>query len=543
MEAGSSRPLSFLDNETVRRWISRAFIVSILVYFVVLGYLIFEAVTGASKWAPYGVNIPLFVGLILGSEIVMVVTAIRIFREDSGIWPPAIKEGWDTFRSGARMKGATQTLAAAWDISLIDLRLRSGSAILMGRLNRIASMVPLVYALAASSGGAPWGLRGSAIFDIGISLAVWAFMELVMVEPEERAPATAIPTIYTNGATATKQSEYSVRRVELSDLDRLEELEVRSWKEQAATREVIVSRLNNYPEGQLAAIHTTVVNGSPVKSKVAAWCSLMPVSDKHVDSFATWDDLTCHGTLSASDPDGDVIIGVNLTSVTEGGTYILSAEALVSVVEGGKAKLMTGSRLTGFVSFNEQRAADGKPPLSADAYARLKEIRGYRINEQRLDEGEQPVEGAEYRALADQLRHDDGLSPLTDDDTADYVSSNVRAYMSIPGTRLLRVVPGYFPDPASADFGVLMEWPNPIPRPLRNVAPIKSFVVKKIRDGIADEWEQRKQHLRDLAARRARQRVPSYLRKPLDEQAPAGTPREAAAAAQPAASEETVSRP
>ncbi len=233
MDVGSSRSLSFLDNATVRRWISRAFIVSILVYFVVLGYLIFEAVTGASKWAPYGVNIPLFIGLILGSEIVMVVTAIRIFREDSGIWPPAIKEGWDTFTSGARIKGATQTLAAAWDISLIDLRLRSGNAILMGRLNRIASMVPLVYALAASAGGAPWGLRGSAIFDIGISLAVWAFMELVMVKPEERVPATAIPTIYANGAaaTATKQSEYSVRRVELSDLDRLEQLEVRSWKE------------------------------------------------------------------------------------------------------------------------------------------------------------------------------------------------------------------------------------------------------------------------------------------------------------------------
>jgi hypothetical protein len=88
-----------------------------------------------------------------------------------------------------------------------------------------------------------------------------------------------------------------------------------------------------------------------------------------------------------------------------------------------------------------------------------------------------------------------------------------------------------------------MEWPNPIPRPLRNVAPIKSFVVKKIRDGIADEWEQRKQHLHDLAAQRARKRVPSYLRKPPDQQAPAGTPQEAAVAAQPAATEETASPP
>ncbi|MCH7510903.1 MAG: hypothetical protein IIB19_00920, partial [Chloroflexi bacterium] len=119
---------------------------------------------------------------------------------------------------------------------------------------------------------------------------------------------------------------------------------------------------------------------------------------------------------------------------------------------------------------------------------------------------------------------------LADEDVADYVSSNLRAYMSIPGTRLVRVVPGYFPDPASADFGVLLEWPNPIPRLLRHVAPIKSYVVRKIREGINQEWEQRKQHLRDLAARRARERVPGYLRRSADEQGPPGAPEELEAA-------------
>ena len=530
MDAGSfrsttsSRFTALLGNQTVRRWISRAFIVTILVYFVVLGYLIFESVTGASRWAPYGVNIPLFIALVLASEVVMVVTAIRIFREDSGIWPPAIVEGLNAFRGGARMKGAIQMATAAWDIPLIDLRLRSGTAIFMGRANRVASIVPFVYALVASSGGAPLGLRGSAIFDIGISLVVWVFMEFVMVQPkeEEESATETVPAIYAaagpaasaNGATtAVKESRYSVRRVQLSDLDRLEELEVRNWKDQAASRDVIAQRIHTWPEGQLAAVHTTIVDGRPVKSKIAAWCSLMPASEEHVNSYATWDELTSNGTLSAYDPDGDAIIGVNLTSVAEGGTYILSAEALVSVVQGGKAKLMTGSRLTGFVSFNGRRAAEDKPPLSADAYARLQEIRGFRINEERLDKGSRPLEGAEYRAVADQLRHADGLPPLTDDDIADYVSSNVRAYMSIPGTRLMRVVPGYFPDPASADFGVIMEWPNPIPKLVRQIPFVKHFVVKRIREEIAAEWEQRKQHLRDNAARRARERVPGYLRK------------------------------
>jgi hypothetical protein len=450
-----------------------------------------------------------------------------------------MKEGWELFRSGSRIKGAGQTLAAAWDISLIDLRLRSSNAILMGRLNRVASIVPLAYALAASANGAPWGLRGSAAFDIGLSLVVWAFMELVMVAPEERTTSEAIPATYTNGASASKQSVYSVRPVELGDLDRLEELELRNWKEQAATREVIVGRINTYPEGQLAAVHTTVVGGAPVKSKLAAWCSVMPANEQHLKSFATWDDLTSDGTISATDRDGDVIIGVNLTSVTEGGTYILLAEILASVVEGGKAKLIGGSRLTGFMSFSERRVAEGKRPLSADAYARLREIRGFRINEQRHDAGEQALSDDEYCELATNMRDDQGLAPLADDDVPDYVCSNVRGYMSIPGAKLVRVVADYFRDPASADYGVIIEWPNPIPRPLRGIAPIKTFVVKQIRSGIADEWEQRKQHLRDLAAKRARERVPGYLQRTDKE---AATPQPAGVS-HPAISAKAVKRP
>ena len=511
MDASSPSSVSFLGKETVRRWISRAFIVSILVYFIVLGYLIAEAVTGASRWAPYGVNIPIFIGLVIGSELVMIVTAVQIFRADSGIWPPTISEGWNILRSGSIAKGSAQMLTGAWDISLIDLRLRTGTAILMGRLNRLASLVPLVYALAASAGGAPWGLRGSALFDIGISLVVWAFMELVMVRPNEEAAEPAHEMAAET--VAGKQSRYSVRLVRLSDLDRLEELERRIWKDQAASREVIAGRIRTYPEGQIAAIHTSETNGVPTRSRLVAWCTFMPASEKHVESFATWDDLTSNGTISTCDPDGEVMVGVNLTSVMEGGSYLLSAEALVSVVEGGKAKLMIGSRLTGFVSFNGRRRAEDKEPLSADAYARLKEIRGFRINELRLDAGKQPLADDDYRVLVAKMRYEAGESPPVDDDAPDYVCSNVRGYMSIPGVSIVRVAPNYFHDPASADYGVIMNWPNPIPRLLRNIAPMKSFVVKRIRDGIADEWELRKQHLRDLAVRRrAKSPIPTYLR-------------------------------
>ena len=511
----------------LRRWISRAFIVSILVYFVVLGYLITEAVTGASKWAPYGVNIPIFVALIIASELVMVLTAIHIFREDSGIWPPTISDGWTAVRSGSVIRGLKQMMTGAWDISLIDLRLRTRSAIFMGRANRVAALVPLVYALAASAGGAPWGLRSSALFDIGLTVVVWAFMELVMVRPGEQVPTAPAPGLSEmrsaiaqgakaaqNGAKSASiptQSRYTVRKVELTDLDRIVEIERAKWKDQAATRENIERRINTYPEGQIAAIHVTEANGAPVRSKVAAWCTVMLANEAQVRSFTSWDEVTSNGTISECDQDGDVVVGVNLTSVTEGATYILLAEILAAVVRGGKAKLIGGSRLNGFVAFNERRRSEGKRPHSADAYARLREIRSFRINEFRRDEGLEPLPDDEYRVVADNIRRERGTSPLTDEDTPDYVCSNLRGYMSIPGTRMVKVVPNYFRDPASADYGVLLEWDNPLPRPVRHIPPVRNYVVRKIRQEIMAEWEQRKRRL--LAKRRAMERPPEYLRK------------------------------
>ena len=142
----------------------------------------------------------------------------------------------------------------------------------------------------------------------------------------------------------------------------------------------------------------------PVGSKVAAWCTVMLANEAQVRSFTSWDEVTSNGTISECDRDGDVVVGVNLTSVTEGATYILLAEILAAVVGGGKAKLIGGSRLNGFVAFHERRRSEGKQPHSADAYARLREIRSFRINEYRLDEGLEPLPDDEYRMVADSIR-------------------------------------------------------------------------------------------------------------------------------------------
>jgi hypothetical protein len=206
------------------------------------------------------------------------------------------------------------------------------------------------------------------------------------------------------------------------------------------------------------------------------------------------------------------------------------------VVEWGKIKLIGGGRLNGFVAFNERRNAEGKEPFSADAYARLREIRGYRLNERRIENGERPLSDRRYVSYVKALRSERNQPPLQEDERPDYICSNVRGYLSIPGGRLVGVMAGYFDDPASENSGVVMEWPNPLPRALMHTGWTCRLVARRIRNEIRAEWEKRRQRMRRLSERRrASQQVPDFLRRGAEEpvqRAPDPIPLDAAAVAQ-----------
>lgn len=502
--AGSSQ-----HHATLRKWLSRAFLVSILLYLVVIVYLVAEAVTGASKWAPYGVNMPAFITLVVASEILVAATAVWIFKEDSGIWPAAIADGWRAFRSGRELAGLKQMVIGAWDVSLIDLRMRSPMAIFMGRLNRVAALAPLVYTLVASAGSpVPIGLRSSAIFDVVLTVAVWAFMEAVMVRPDSRGGEASDVRAVSVAAPATraKESRYEIRRVRRDDIPRLLQLEQIKWRDQAATRETIESRLEHYPQGQLAAEHLTVEHGEVTRRSVVAWLTVMAIKGEHVKTFGTWDQVSGDGTLSTCDPEGDTVVGVNLTSVTNGATYIVLGEMLASVVEWGKSRFIGGGRLNGFVAFNEHRAGEGRRAFAPGEYANLREIRGFRINEFRIEQGLPVLDDEAYVGLANQQRERNGLRALSDDDQPDYVCSNLRGYLSIPGSYVVELIPGYFPDPSSDDWGVVMAWDNPLPRALRRIPVLKTLAANRIRKEVRDEWESRKAKVHERSRERAAQR-------------------------------------
>ena len=502
-------PSRWARSASLRKWVSRAFVVSIVVYLLVLGYLLAESVRGASRWAPYGVNLPTFVALIIGSEVIVTATAVWIFREDAGIWPASTAEGWRRLKRGS-IGGLGQLLSGAWDVSIVDLRLRSRRAIALGRINRIAALAPLVYALLASANSAPWGLRTSALFDVAATLGVWAFMEIVMVQPQERAvnaeparSATAVAVTRPGRSAGRRESRYEVRRLTRQDIPRLEVLERIKWGDQAASRAAIESRIARYPQGQLAAVHVSTQGGRELSRTVVAWCSVAPAREQAVRSFESWDDVTANGTIANCDPRGEVLVGVNLTSVTEGATYILLGEILASVVAAGKAKMIGGARLNGFVSFNERRSRAGKREFCADEYARLREVRGYHINEQRLDAGQPELDTAAYVELVNSLRSLNGDAPLDDDESTDYVCSNLRGYLSIPGARMVNVAAAYFPDAASDNWGVVIDWTNPLPAAVRHLPLVRGFAAGRIRKEVLAEWEERKLRVREKARRRS----------------------------------------
>jgi hypothetical protein len=312
-----------------------------------------------------------------------------------------------------------------------------------------------------------------------------------------------------------------VRHVTLEDIDRILEIERSRWRDQAATREMIVSRIREFPEGQLAAIHVTAVNGEPVRRTLVAWSTVMPADEAGLRALGSWEQVTGNGTIENLDRTGNALVGVNLTSVTEGATYILVGEILASVVEWEKKCLIGGSRLNGYSAFNERRASERKSLFTADQYARLREIRGYRMNEERFEAGRAPLSDKKYVELVSVQRSERGEGQLSDDDLPDYVCSNIRGYMGLPGTRMIGVIPNYFSDAASADYGVVIEWPNPLPVPLRRVGVLKRWLAARVRSAVRAELDTRQLRVRERSRRRTEERIPEFLRRDGLAEAPA----------------------
>ena len=201
-------------------------------------------------------------------------------------------------------------------------------------------------------------------------------------------------------------SSVQVRRATLDDVPEIIRIENETWPSgEAATEEMFRSRIQTFPEGVYLAEYQGRLVG------VVAFERL----DYDIDNpVSTWSEATDNGMIRGShEPNGNTIFGIDLS-------------ATPSAPHG------TGTRLL----FEVGRYA---------IYNNLKRgILGGRI--------------PKYSEYADRMTAQEYLDAV--DDQGRPLDPEVRFYRRA-GLKMGKVLPGYFDDPSSLSYGVLLIWENP----------------------------------------------------------------------------------
>jgi hypothetical protein len=204
-----------------------------------------------------------------------------------------------------------------------------------------------------------------------------------------------------------KATKIKVRAATPADIDSYLKLQAERWQDDnMATREQLESRYKAYPEGMLVAERA---------GQIVGMVYAMQISDYDYENPPTWNEITNNGFCDNADPNGAVIFGVDL-STAKGVGHLAGDELLLGiarlVIARGLRTALLGGRMPGYSEYA------GK--MSAEEYLRAKDENGLPLDKQ------------------------------------------VRYYTGIPGLKAIKVLPNYFHDPASLDYGVLLRWTNPL---------------------------------------------------------------------------------
>lgn len=220
-----------------------------------------------------------------------------------------------------------------------------------------------------------------------------------------------------------------VRRCTMADLDGYLAVQEEEWGDSmSASRAQLASRLGHVGSAMLVLEHDGEVVGG---------ASFVRLASYDIDEHLSWDELTDSGWCTNHDPNGPVLFGVDLTvsrRAPRAGSALLFAGVIESAIRHGVDVGYWGSRLPRYHRYAaEMTAAD---------YARTTSRRGR------------------------------------------YLDPEIQIYSRIPGVELIGVVPDYFKDPDSLDYGAVFEWRNPVRRYpfLRPLArPVVAAVYRRAR--------------------------------------------------------------
>lgn len=202
-----------------------------------------------------------------------------------------------------------------------------------------------------------------------------------------------------------KKGTYHFKTIEQSDIEKLLNLEQLVWGEQGCTREMIVSRAQTFNEGQIIALNKS--------GDVIGYIGTQFVEDLS-NSNRSWDQITDAGTIKNTHiPSGNYMFGISLTAHPDypGVGTQLQLQAGVLGIKNKKQGCFLGSRVPRY----HKAAAN------------------YSIEEW--------VYGKNKRSRDTEIR-----------------------YYQRAGFQVVKVIPDYFPDPESLNYGALMLSPNPFKR-------------------------------------------------------------------------------
>jgi hypothetical protein len=205
-----------------------------------------------------------------------------------------------------------------------------------------------------------------------------------------------------------QKSKFTFRPASLIDVPELVELEKNVWGENAASRFQLISRIEIFPEGNILAFY---------EGKMVGYLSFEYVTNVVTKECFSWDEITDYGTIVKShQPQEKYMYGISLSvHKTMSGQQLgfgLTLQAWINMILNNKKGIFIGSRMPGFSNYKKRY-----PEITPEEYIRLK-------------------------------RH----GKLRDPELRMYEKDGVCA---------IKVLPEYFPDPPSENYGVLLYRKNP----------------------------------------------------------------------------------
>lgn len=199
-----------------------------------------------------------------------------------------------------------------------------------------------------------------------------------------------------------------VQQARIEDIPAIIEVEKAAWgEEKAATPELFESRIKTFPEGTLVAL---------VDNKIVGVVATEIVNYPE-EKCLTWYEITDNGYIKKThNPKGDTLYGVDL-----------SVHPLYQNKGVGKKLMIEVGKLA--IKFNLKRGLLG---------------------------GRVPY----YHKYADRIKIEDYVSLKEKNEAGISPDPEIIFYLKL-GLKILKIIPNYFQDPESLNYGILLVWENP----------------------------------------------------------------------------------